>query len=264
MPDLSTLEALIGRLAEKDFARASEPATCEIAVLPVIGELGWDTDDFDEVRRQYPVKDIGGEEGAVDYCLFAKGEPLVLIEARRAGEELSRHQAQLLRYAYREGVELAALTNGLDWWLYLPMVGGEQAHRRRFSQVIFREQTYAGSAAMLHRFLYRDCVVSGEAKIEAEREFENQKRNRLVKSTAPEAWRHVDGGSRLQGLLAEFARTVEERPGHPSDWQIIARFLQDKLAGIREDVRPAAQPETEVIVPHGGAKPDSDSGKPAS
>ncbi|MDE0407436.1 MAG: type I restriction endonuclease [Alphaproteobacteria bacterium] len=267
MPDLSTLEALIGRLAEKDFAGANEPATCEIAVLPVIEALGWDTDDFDEVRRQYPVKDIDGKEGSVDYCLYAKGGPCVLIEAKRAEEELSkhpRHQAQLLQYAYREGVELAALTNGLDWWLYLPMVGGEQADRRRFSRVNLREQTYSGSAAMLRRFLNRDCVVSGEAKGEAEREFEDQKRNRLVELAVPEAWRHVDGDSRLQGLLAEFARTVHERSGHRPGQETVARFLQSKLADIGEDKIPAAQPKTEIVVPHGGVKPDSGSEKPAS
>ena len=264
MPDLSRLETLIGRLAEKDFSGANEAATCEIAVLPVIGALGWDTDDFDEVRRQYPVKDINEEKGFVDYCLCAREGPRVLIEAKPAEAELSRHQAQLLKYAYQEGVELAALTNGLDWWLYLPMVAGEQAHRRRFSRVNLREQAYSDSATTLHRFLNHDYVVSGEAKSEAERELENQKRNRLVELAVPEAWRHVHGDSRLQGLLAEFARTVQERSGHRPDQEMIARFLQDKLAGIGEEVRSAAQPETEVVVPYVGVKPDSGSGKPAS
>lgn len=264
MSDLSKLETLIGRLAEKDFAGANEPATCEIAVLPAIGALGWDTDDFDEVRRQYPVKDIDGKEGSVDYCLYAKGRPCALIEAKRAEAELSRHQAQLLRYAYQEGVELAALTNGLDWWLYLPMVGGEQVHRRRFSCVNLREQTYPDSAAMLHRFLNRDCVVSGEAKSEAEREFENRKRNRLVESALPEAWRRVDGNNRLEDLFAEIVGIVEERSGHQPDRETITRFLQDKLASAGEDDRPAVQRETKVVGPQGGVKPVSGSRKPVS
>ena len=246
MPDLSRLETLIGRLAEKDFAGANEPATCEIAVLPVIGALGWDTDDFDEVRRQYPVKDIDGKEGSVDYCLYAKGRPYALIEAKRAEAELSRHQAQLLRYAYQEGVELAALTNGLDWWLYLPMVGGEQVHRRRFSSVNLREQTYPDSAAMLHRFLNRDCVVSGEAKSEAEREFESQKRNRLVESALPEAWRRVDGNNRLGDLLAEVVGIVEEHSGHTPDREAITGFMQDKLGRIGEDGVPRTGTPTET------------------
>ncbi len=210
---------------------------------PTPGEksgLGWDTDDFDEVRRQYPVKDINEERGFVDYCLCAREGPRVLIEAKPAEVELSRHQAQLLRYAYQEGVELAALTNGLDWWLYLPMVGGEQAHKRRFSSVNLREQSYADSAATLHRFLNRDHAVSGEAKNEAERELENQKRNRLVRSALPEAWRRVDGDSRLQSLLAEFVGTVEERSGHMPDREAITGFMQDKLASVSNEGGPSA------------------------
>ena len=264
MPDLSELEALIGRLAARDLSGANEAATCEIAVLPVIRALGWDTDDFDEVRRQHPVRDISGERGLVDYCLCAKDGPRVLVEAKAAGEDLSRHQAQLLQYAYREGVELAALTNGLDWWLYLPMVGGEQAHNRLFASIDLRERAFPDSAVTLHRFLNRDSVLGGEAKSEAEREFGDRKRNRLVEEALPEAWRRVDGDSRLRGLLAEFARTVEERSGHLPDWETIARVLQGKLAGIGENERPAAQPKTEVVVPPSGVKPDSRPGKSAS
>lgn len=264
MPDLSRLEALIGRLAEKDFSRANEAATCEIAVLPVIGALGWDTDDFDEVCRQYPVKDINDDRGFVDYCLCAREGPRVLIEAKPAEEKLLGHQAQLLRYAYREGVELAALTNGLDWWLYLPMAPGEQAHNRLFTSIDLREGTYSDSAATLQRFLNRDSVLGGEAKSEAKREFENQKRNRLVEAALPEAWRHVDGDSRLRGLLAEFVRAVEEMSGHQPNWETITRLLQGKLASIGEDERPDAQPETKVVRPQGGAKPNWGSGKPPS
>ena len=246
MPDLSRLETLIGELAEKDLSRANELATCEIAVLPVIKELGWDTGDVDEVRRQYPVKDINDEKGFVDYCLYAGDRPRVLIEAKPAEAELSSHQAQLLRYAYREGVELAALTNGLDWWLYLPMAAGEQAHNRLFSSIGFRERAYPDSAATLHRFLNRDSVLSGKAKNEAEREFEDRKRNKRVMEAVPGAWRRVNGDSRLQGLLAEFVGAVEEMSGHAPDRETIAGVVQEKLGRVGKDDAPRTGASTET------------------
>ena len=53
MPDLSNLEALITRLAVIDFSQGSEQATREMAVNPVIGALGWDTFNPEEVAREY-------------------------------------------------------------------------------------------------------------------------------------------------------------------------------------------------------------------
>ena len=52
MPDLSNLEALIMRLAVIDFSQGSEQATREMAVNPVIGALGWDTFNPEEVARE--------------------------------------------------------------------------------------------------------------------------------------------------------------------------------------------------------------------
>ena len=131
MLDLSKLEALIARLAGIDFSQSSEQDTREIAVNNVIGELGWDTLDRNEVAREYSVRG-----GRVDYCLRSQTRNLVLIEVKRAGTDLAEHQEQLLRYAFEEGASLAALTDGLVWWLYLPMEEGGW-EQRRFARVNF-------------------------------------------------------------------------------------------------------------------------------
>ena len=47
---------------------------------------------------------------------------------KRTGTALTEHQEQLLGYAFREGVPLAALTDGLIWWLYLPTAAGSWEH----------------------------------------------------------------------------------------------------------------------------------------
>ena len=63
MPDLSNLKALITRLAVIDFSQGSEQATREMAVNPVIGALGWDTFNPEEVAREYSVR--GGRVGGL-------------------------------------------------------------------------------------------------------------------------------------------------------------------------------------------------------
>ena len=153
MPDLSNLEALITRLAVIDFSQGSEQATREMAVNPVIGALGWDTFNPEEVAREYSVRG-----GRVDYCLRGQMSNLVLIEVKRSGTELGEHQEQLLRYAFDEGVPLAVLTDGLVWWLYLPMAGGSW-EQRRFFRTNLREQHSGDAAAAIYRFLNREGLT---------------------------------------------------------------------------------------------------------
>ena len=222
MLDLSKLEALIARLAGIDFSQSSEQDTREIAVNNVIGELGWDTLDRNEVAREYSVRG-----GRVDYCLRSQTRNLVLIEVKRAGTDLAEHQEQLLRYAFEEGASLAALTDGLVWWLYLPMEEGGW-EQRRFARVNFCEQQSADAAAVLHRFLNRSGVVRGEAQEEAKREFESQEREQLVRAALQDAWERVlgDPDSLLREELADAVRDIS---GHRPDRDTIAGFLRGML-----------------------------------
>ena len=218
MPELSDIEALLARLAAIDFSQSSEQATREMAVNPVIGALGWDTFNPDEVAREYSV--LGGR---VDYCLRGHARNLVLIEVKRAGTDLSEHQEQLLRYAFDEGVPLAVLTDGLVWWLYLPMARASW-EQRRFFRIDFREQDAADAASAIHRFLNRDGLISGTALEEAQREFESQERDRRLRVALQEAWRRVlaDPQGLLRDLLAE---TVQEISGHFPDQELVTEFL---------------------------------------
>ena len=236
MPDLSNLEALITRLAVIDFSQGSEQATREMAVNPVIGALGWDTFNPEEVAREYSVRG-----GRVDYCLRGQMSNLVLIEVKRSGTELGEHQEQLLRYAFDEGVPLAVLTDGLVWWLYLPMAGGSW-EQRRFFRTNLREQHSGDAAAAIYRFLNREGLIGGEALEEAKREFKSQERDRLVRVALQEAWRQVLGDP--QGLLRDLlAETVSEISGHVPDQGEITEFLQGVSA------RGSAEGESSVRPP---------------
>ena len=219
MTNLTALEELIAKVVAVDLSTQSEQATREVVVNPIIAALGWDTFNPDEVAREYSVSD-----GRVDYCLREKNRNLVLIEVKRADAELREHQGQLLRYAFAAGAPLAALTNGLLWWLYLPMADTSW-EQRRFFRIDFREQGAANSAMTISRFLSRQGVVGGTSQKEANREFQNQERERRVRATLWEAWQHVldDPQGLLRDLLAE---TVEEISGDVPDHEEITEFLK--------------------------------------
>ena len=214
----SRLEDLIARIRAINFGLGAEQATREMAVNPVIDALGWDTFNPDEVDREYSVRG-----GRVDYCLRTPSRNLVLIEVKRAGTDLDDHEEQLLRYAFDEGVPLAALTNGLIWWLYLPRAEGRW-QQRQFCRIDLHEQDPANTAAALHRFLNHDGVLNGKALQEAQREFDSQERDRRLRSALHEAWNRVlrDPNSLLRDLLSE---TVHEIAGGVPDDEMVDEFL---------------------------------------
>ena len=221
MPDTTELEALITRLAnDRALLQRGEATTRQGAVNPTLRALGWNTDNLAEVDPEF--EDGGG--GKVDYCLRHRGRNLVLIEVKRASADLGPHQGQLLQYAFGLGVELAALTNGLDWWLYLPMKGGRSFEGRRFARIDFRTQDAGEATASLNRFLNRDEVASGATLKEAEDEFERQERDQHVRAAMPQAWSRVLGDAPLHELLA---LEVERIAGHRPSPNAVAAFLSE-------------------------------------
>ena len=103
----------------------TESATKQARILPLLALLGWDTTNIDEVYPEYMV-----ENRRVDYSLRIKKENRVFIEVKKLGDDLENHQEQLLDYSFRQGIEIAILTNGITWWWYLPTKKGDWRARK--------------------------------------------------------------------------------------------------------------------------------------
>ena len=101
--------------------------------------------------------------------------PQVFIEVKKGGEPLEKHQEQLLDYAFRQGIKVAILTNGVTWWFYLPLraVSWEQ---RKFTTVELDTQDKAEIAQKLVDFLGRENVRSG-------RSVQNERRSSLQEAS---------------------------------------------------------------------------------
>ncbi len=214
----------IEQLAKSEvLAQQGEAATRQAAVQPTLEMLGWNSRNLNEVVPEYQVR--GG--GRIDYCLRSSGGSLVHVEVKRMGTDLTPHQEQLLRYAFEEGVQLAVLTDGLIWWVYLPRESGGW-EQRRFFTIDFRRQSSERAAQYLRSFLQREAVVDGAAVEAAKVEFAEQERQRRVRDTLPIAWKQLLAGP--DELLAELlAETVAGISGHRPDPEILARFLLDAL-----------------------------------
>ncbi|MGI6623948.1 MAG: hypothetical protein ACOX57_00815 [Limnochordia bacterium] len=218
---MNKLELFLERLARDQVLFSSvEEAVRQAAVLPILSYLGWDTYNIMEVTPEYRV-----ESGRVDYCLQYGTRKAAYIEVKRTLEDLEQHQKQLLEYAFTDGVELAALTNGHLWWLYLPLSGANW-QQRRFFTIDIREQAPGDAAAHFRDFLSKETVGNGSALQRARTIHAGREKKRRVRDTIPKAWASLllDSDEELLELLAN---KVEGMCGYRPEQKQLADFLSD-------------------------------------
>ena len=116
---LAQARTRIGQLRERTERgeRVGEQDTKALLIDPVLAALGWDLGDLDDLRREYRSKP---QDNPVDYALLAFGRPLLFIEAKALGTDLSprRCASQVLAYASIVGVAWCLLTDGDEYRLY--------------------------------------------------------------------------------------------------------------------------------------------------
>lgn len=102
-----------------NFADMTEEATKTALIMPFISILGYDVFDPQEFVPEF-VCDVGTKKGEkIDYAIMSDGEPIILIEAKRAGMKLQKQQqGQLYRYFSVNRSRIAILTNGLQYNIY--------------------------------------------------------------------------------------------------------------------------------------------------
>ena len=205
---------------DENWIRQGEEATKQGLILPILQYVGWNPFDVQEVFPEYSV-----QNGRVDYSLRVNNYNKVFIEVKKVGEDLERHQEQLLRYAFQHGVKLAILTNGLLWWFYLPLHEGSW-EQRRFYTIDVQSQDSADIVEKLGAFLAKSDVVSGRAVINAENIYNSRQKGEIIAQTLPKAWRKLL--SENDDLLAELvAETVEKLCGYKPESTVAIQYLKD-------------------------------------
>ena len=205
---------------EGSLGKQSEEATKQGLILPTLQQLGWNPFDVQEVFPEYSV-----QSGRVDYALRLNGYNKVFIEVKKVGEDLERHQGQLLRYAFDHGVKLAILTNGTLWWFYLPLQEGTW-EQRRFYTVDLLSQSSSDITEKFFAFMSKKDVSSGQAIINAENIYNSRQKGKIIKDTFPKAWRKLltEEDEFLSEVITE---SVEKICGYRPDNKSVIQFLKE-------------------------------------
>lgn len=184
----------------------SEDQTKMAIVQPILRRLGWDTENVDEVCPEFSV-----ENRRVDYALRLNGRSTVFIEAKKPSQDLEsqNHQEQLLDYSFRQGVDLAVLTNGITWSLYLPRAGGDWKSRK-FTTIDLIEQETFSVASKFVDLLSKKNIESGKALHNAEAIHQSKLKEKAIQDALPESWNRIieEPDSLLVELIAERAERI--------------------------------------------------------
>ncbi len=204
----------------KKYQNLEESGIKQTIILPIMKALGWNFYDIDEVQPEYKVK-----EGAVDYALKHNGQIKVFIEAKRGNENLKKDEEQLLKYAFNAGVKLAVLTNGIEWWFYLPSEEGEWEERKFYSLDLYGQEIDE-IISKFKEFLLKDYVISDQAYLNAKNLYDLKRRKRIINDTLKKAWDEIisDSDERLIKLLAE---RTKDLCGYQPDNEDVKEFLRE-------------------------------------
>ena len=223
--------------SDTGVTRLDEASVRQVVVLQILTALGWNQFNQGEVTPEFTVG-----EGRVDYSLQIGGQSKVFIEVKRGGEVLLPHQDQLLRYSFERGISLAALTNGLEWWFYLPLREGSW-EERRFSAVNVVSDDGDSVEAVLLNVLSKDRVASGASLEYGENLLERRRRERIINENLPKAWDSLvsEPDELLVDLLAERVERISKISPHSS---VVRSFILDRVA--RASDTPFAEPIVQV------------------
>lgn len=220
-------------------------------LAPILAELGWDPFGL-EILWEHSVGATKGG-GRVDIALKAEGSIRALIEAKAPGAQLSQHVDQVLMYAYREGVDVCVLTDGLQWWLYLPREKGEP-EKRRFAVLNVDRDPVEQLCDDLNNFLGRESLRSGHAERRAEQVLKALREAQKLEEKMPSIWQQMldEPDSELIELIGQ--RVYDKLNLRPGREQIIAAMRSRPIPPKR-----GGTPEPPVPEP----PPGSSSGKPS-
>ena len=191
MSDLiSTVVDIREKLSRALFA--NEAQVSNGVVMRLLRELGWDVHDPEQVVAEFS---IGSRR--VDYALVRERLVMILIEVKRVGKLSSKGVQQVFEYCFTQGVPLAVLTDGREWNFFIP-AGAGSFEERRFARMNLAEEAPSWCAGKLARYLGREAVVSGQARRDAQDDYDAHLQQ-LVANTAQPVAVHGDfltGGSK--------------------------------------------------------------------
>jgi len=138
----------------------NEEAVKQHLIGEIMGALGWDWNNPEEVRPEERT-----EDGRADYALLLNGEIVAFLEAKNLSVNVIKRDEplrQLARYCFSRGVKYGILTNGAKWVVVKAFAEGTSLRDRVLFTVDLEEEP-------LERVLVKLSLLSKERITKLER-----------------------------------------------------------------------------------------------
>ena len=229
----------------------NEESTKVQAVLPTLTALGWDQADPDRVQLEYNAGSRS-KKRRIDIALIGKRHAIAFIEVKAPGQKLDDHLDQVLEYAFRVGVDICALTDGLEWWFYLPREKGPPKSRR-FAVLDIKSDSTERVAASFESYLLREELLGHRSEKRAKEALRALRDLEKLRKRTPEVWREMQKNPDPE-LIELVTRRVHEKTRLQPVPELIISVLRGEPVPARK-VFPPPDP-TDPQPSNGDAKPD--------
>ena len=133
----------------------NEAELTEEFILPIILSLGWD-------KKLHILEFVHCAVGIMDMVLNNNHRYKVILEAKRADQELENHKEQLYKYmAINKNVKLGILTNGHEWEFYLPRYYNYW-RMKKFLEIDIGNSSLKQSKLNFIEYLYIDNILKSD------------------------------------------------------------------------------------------------------
>ena len=214
-----TLKTVVRRLNAGQLD--NEAQVKQAVILPILRALDWDDTDPETFRPEYSVG-----RGLVDYALLDRCSPLIFIEAKRVGAMDAGGEEQLFVYGSNRGVPFLVLTDGNRWDFYLSMAPGVPSERRFCRLELQLEHKIPDYVNFLEDHVRRERVISGDARLNAERRHKSNRERTRAREAIPTSWQALLGKPHetIRDLLVEW---VESECGTKPELDDVETFLKN-------------------------------------
>ena len=241
-----SLQETLRKIRSAPVPNNEETAKFQI-LAPVLNGLGWDPFG-QEVLYEHAVGGKGG--GRVDIALDGPDHIVALIEAKAPGQDLTKHVDQVIRYAFHQGVDICALTTGLEWWLYLPMEKGPP-DKRLFATLQIRKDRMEQLADDLTTFLGRQNLLSGQARRKAKQVLKARHLADHMNTELPKVWKSMLAGPDDDLVELVRQRAYEKLDLRPDQQQVAAVLAGSPVPTVvlSEQFTPTPEPTPQKPAP---------------
>lgn len=216
MEFVDSLKQFSKRVASLKDSIQTEEATKTSIIMPFFSLLGYDVFDPTEFVPEFTA-DVGIKKGEkVDYAIMKDGKPMILIEAKWAGEKLDRHDSQLFRYFGTTSAKFAILTNGVVYRFYTDLDEPNKMDTKPFLEINILNLK-ASQVAELEKFQKCNFDIDGITSTASELKYTTEIQLRFASELEQPSddflrffLNQVYAGTKTQAVMERFRPTVKK------------------------------------------------------